>query len=125
VNAAGVPALDHRLIRLKALPDGFQAELIETAERGQAGRGEDSVAEPVEVFRMGSVGTSILVNLDAYRRIRHRPRHCARFRGGGRDRGRVCTAGLFIADIGQDLAQFGDQRIVVRQDALHAVDRVA
>ena len=62
----GDPALDHRLIRLKALPDGFQTELIETAERGQTGRGEDSV-EHVEVFRMGSVGrTSVLVDLDAY-----------------------------------------------------------
>ena len=53
MNAGWVPALDHRLIRLKALPDGFQTELIETAERGQTGRGEDSV-EHVEVFRMGS-----------------------------------------------------------------------
>ncbi|MFI0463788.1 hypothetical protein ACH347_06885 [Saccharopolyspora sp. 5N102] len=43
--------LDHRLIRLKALPDGFQTEFIETAERGQTGRGEDGV-ERVEVFRM-------------------------------------------------------------------------
>ena len=60
-----MPALDHRLIRLKALPDGFQTEFIETAERGQTGRGEDSV-EHVEVFRMGSVGTSILEDLDAY-----------------------------------------------------------
>lgn len=46
-----VPALDHRLIRLKALLDGFQTEFIETAERGQTGRGEDSV-EHVEVFRV-------------------------------------------------------------------------
>ena len=52
-----MPALDHRLIRLKALPDGFQTELIETAGRGQTGRGEDSV-EHVEVFRV--------VDLDAY-----------------------------------------------------------
>ncbi|HEY1702571.1 MAG TPA: hypothetical protein VGG75_22940 [Trebonia sp.] len=36
-----MPALDHRLIRLKALPDGFQTEFIETAERGRTGRGED------------------------------------------------------------------------------------
>jgi hypothetical protein len=62
----GDPALDHRLIRLKALPDGFQTEFIETAERVQIGRGEDSV-EHVEVFRMGSVGrTSILEDLHAY-----------------------------------------------------------
>ena len=32
---------------------------------------------------------------------------------------------LFIADIGQDLAQFGDQRIVVGQDELQAADCVA
>lgn len=44
-------ALDHRLIRLKALPDDFQTEPIETAERGQTGRGEESV-EHVEVLRM-------------------------------------------------------------------------
>lgn len=46
-----MPALDHRLIRLKALPDGFQTEFIETEERGRTGRGEDGV-EHVEVFRM-------------------------------------------------------------------------
>ncbi|WP_165914371.1 hypothetical protein [Streptomyces sp. AcE210] len=46
-----MPALDHCLILLKALPDGFQAEVIETAERGQTGRGEGGV-EYVEVFRM-------------------------------------------------------------------------
>ncbi|WP_227999857.1 hypothetical protein [Nocardia australiensis] len=34
-----MPALDHRLIRLEALPDGFRTEVIETVERGQAGRG--------------------------------------------------------------------------------------
>lgn len=38
---AGVLALDHRLIRLKELPDGFQTELIGTSERSQTGRGED------------------------------------------------------------------------------------
>ncbi|MDK1476453.1 hypothetical protein QNO07_24090 [Streptomyces sp. 549] len=49
-----MPAPDHRLIRFKALPDGFQDELIETAERGQkwAAKG----VEPVEVFRMAGVG---------------------------------------------------------------------
>ncbi|MBA2805922.1 hypothetical protein E0500_000140 [Streptomyces sp. KM273126] len=62
-----MPALDHRLIRLKALPDGFQAELIKTAERGRTGRGEDGM-EHVEVFRTGSVGrTSILEDLDRKR----------------------------------------------------------
>jgi hypothetical protein len=39
------------MIRLTALPDGFQTEFIETAERGPTGRGEKSV-EHVEVFRM-------------------------------------------------------------------------
>ncbi|MGW9172327.1 hypothetical protein [Streptomyces decoyicus] len=52
-----MPALDHRLIQLKALPDGFQAECSETSERGQTGCGEDSL-ERVEVFRM--------VGLDVY-----------------------------------------------------------
>jgi hypothetical protein len=32
---------------------------------------------------------------------------------------------LFVADIGQALTQFGDQRVVVGQDALQAVERVA
>ncbi|WP_199812727.1 hypothetical protein [Streptomyces sp. NRRL S-1813] len=50
-------ALDHRLIRLKALPDGFQTECIETAERGQTGYGEDGV-EHVEVFRMVDLDAS-------------------------------------------------------------------
>ena len=52
-------ALDHRPIRVEMLPDGLEAELIEAAERGEARRGEGSV-EHVEVFRMVSVGTSIL-----------------------------------------------------------------
>ncbi|WP_177226833.1 hypothetical protein [Saccharopolyspora shandongensis] len=49
-----MPALDHRLIRLKALPDGFQTEFVETAERGRTGRGEDGV-EHVEIFRMADL----------------------------------------------------------------------
>lgn len=62
----GDSALEHCLIRIKALPDGFRTELIETVARGQTGRGEDSV-EHVEVFRVGSAGrTFILVGLDAY-----------------------------------------------------------
>ncbi len=32
---------------------------------------------------------------------------------------------LLLADVGQALAQFGDQRIAVGQDALQAVGRVA
>ena len=51
--------LDHRPLRVEVLPDGLEAELVEAAERGEAGRGEGSV-EHVEVFRMVSVGTSIL-----------------------------------------------------------------
>lgn len=58
-------ALDHRPIGLESLPDGFEAELVETTERGQIGRGEGSL-EHVEVFWMGSVGTSILEDLDPY-----------------------------------------------------------
>jgi hypothetical protein len=37
----------------------------------------------------------------------------------------VTRAGLFIADIGQNLVQFCDQRMVVRQNALQSVDRVS
>ena len=37
--------LDHRPIRLEPLPDGFEAELIETAERGQIGCSEGSVEQ--------------------------------------------------------------------------------
>ena len=32
---------------------------------------------------------------------------------------------LLLADVGQALAQFGDQRIAIGHDALQAVDRVA
>lgn len=59
VVALNDAALQHRPIRLEALADGYETELIETAEHGQIGRGEDSV-EHVEVFRMAGVGTSIL-----------------------------------------------------------------
>ena len=59
----GDPALDHRPIRLEQLPDSFEAELIQSAERGQIRRGEGSL-EHVEVFRMVSLGTSILEDLD-------------------------------------------------------------
>ncbi len=53
------PALDHRTIRLNPLSDGLEAELVETAERGQVRANEGSVIH-VEVLRMGSVRTSIL-----------------------------------------------------------------
>jgi hypothetical protein len=39
----------------KALPDGFQTEFVETAERAQTGRGEDSVGH-AEIFPMGTRG---------------------------------------------------------------------
>ncbi len=50
------PALEHRTIRFEPLPGGFEAELVEAAERGQVNRREGS-AEHVEVFRMDSVRT--------------------------------------------------------------------
>ena len=59
------PALDHRPRWFQSLSDSLQTELIETAERGQIGRGEGSV-EHVEVFRTVSVRTSILEDLDLY-----------------------------------------------------------
>ncbi len=43
------PALQHRPMRIDALPDGNKPELIETAEDGQIGRVEGSV-EHVGVF---------------------------------------------------------------------------
>lgn len=58
-------ALDRRPIQFDRSADGLQAELIKTAERAGAGRGEGSVKH-VEVFRMVSVGNSILGDLDAY-----------------------------------------------------------
>lgn len=54
-------------IRLDPLADGVPAELVKAAERGEAGRGEGSV-EHAEVFRMVSVGTSILEDLAVYPR---------------------------------------------------------
>lgn len=66
-------ALDHRPIWLETLPNDLEAELVETAERGQVGRGEGSVVQ-VEVFRrMSSVGTSILKDLDVYPRTSRPP----------------------------------------------------
>ena len=59
------PTLDHGTVALESLPDGLKAELIEAAERGQVRVRECSVKH-VEVFQMGSVGTSILEDLDAY-----------------------------------------------------------
>lgn len=66
-------ALQHRPIGLDHLPDGFEAELVETAERGQI-RGRERRVVHVEVFRrMGSVRTSILEDLDAYPRTSRGP----------------------------------------------------
>jgi len=66
-------ALQHRPVGLEHLPDGFEAELVEAAERGQV-RGCERRVVHVEVFRrMGSVRTSILEDLDAYPRTSRRP----------------------------------------------------
>ena len=54
-DAAG----QHRPVGLQALPGHDQAELVKARERGQVGASEGSVGH-VEVFRMGSVRTSIL-----------------------------------------------------------------
>ena len=54
-DAAG----QHRPIRLQSLADDFQAEVIETSERGQVRASEGSVRH-VGVFRMGGVRTSII-----------------------------------------------------------------
>ena len=56
-------ASDHRAVGLEPLPNGFETELIQSAERGQVRASEGSVVH-VEVFRMGSVRTSILEDLD-------------------------------------------------------------
>jgi len=66
-------ACQHRSLRLKTLSGDFQAELVEPAERGQVGACESSAGSVrhVEVFRMGSVRTSILGRprpLSAHRR---------------------------------------------------------
>jgi len=47
------PAGEHRPAGLKPLPRHHQAELIDTAERGQVGTAEGSVGH-VEVFQMDS-----------------------------------------------------------------------
>lgn len=52
-------ALNDRPVGLEALTDRFESELVEAAERSQVRGVEGSVGQ-VEVFRMGSVGTSII-----------------------------------------------------------------
>jgi hypothetical protein len=53
------PARQNRTTKLQPLPDDLQAELAETAERGQVRANEGSVRH-VEVFLMGGVRTPIL-----------------------------------------------------------------
>jgi aminoglycoside phosphotransferase (APT) family kinase protein len=69
------PAGDHSAVRFEALPNGLQAELVEPAERSQI-RASEGSAGHVEVFRMGSVRTSIL----------GRPRRLSRDRRASRRR---------------------------------------
>ena len=67
------PARQHRPIRLEALPDNLQAELVEAGERGQVRAGEGSVKH-VGAFRMDGVRTSILGGprpLPSHRRADH------------------------------------------------------
>jgi hypothetical protein len=47
------------------LPDGDETEFVEAAEGGQV-RGREGSVEHVEVFLMGSVGTSIMEDLDTH-----------------------------------------------------------
>jgi hypothetical protein len=53
------PAREDSTVGFQTLPDGFEAELVEPAERGQVKASGGSVKH-VEVSRMGSVRTSIL-----------------------------------------------------------------
>lgn len=53
------PAGDHSAVGLQTLPNGFEAEFDEWAERGQVRASKGSVVH-VEVFWMGRVRTSIL-----------------------------------------------------------------
>ncbi|WP_285129784.1 hypothetical protein, partial [Propionibacterium freudenreichii] len=90
-------ALDHRPIRVQTLPDSLQAELVETAERGQA-RCSESRVWHVEVFQMESVRTSILKETSTptrpptrstrYTLVREEPSKCLHlFAGAGLDDG--------------------------------------
>jgi hypothetical protein len=55
----GVAALGHRTIPLEALADSYEAKIVQAAEHGHVRGRKGSVAH-VEVFRMGSVRTSII-----------------------------------------------------------------
>jgi len=59
------PASQHRPIGLQPLPDHDETKFVQAAERRQIRVVEGSVGH-VEVFRMGSVRTSILGDLDPY-----------------------------------------------------------
>lgn len=54
------PALDHRPIRVEALPDGHETDLVETPEHGQIRGREGSVVHVEVVRRMVNVRTSII-----------------------------------------------------------------
>ena len=72
------PAGQDRPVGLKALPEGFQTELVEPAERGKVRAGECSVRR-VEVFPVGSVRTPILGRprpLPRHRRAAHHTLNC-------------------------------------------------
>ena len=53
------PLTHDSAIRLEALPDDFEAELLQASERGQVRASEGSVGH-VEVFPMGGMRTSII-----------------------------------------------------------------
>jgi hypothetical protein len=55
----------HGTIGLKALPDGFQTKVIETAERGHVRASEGSVRQ-VEVFRWAASELPSTEDLDSY-----------------------------------------------------------
>jgi len=77
------PARQHGPIRFESLAGDFKAELIEAGERVQVRAGEGNVVH-VEVFRMGSVRTSIL----------GRPRRLPRHRHVGRRHPQLRRASL-------------------------------
>jgi hypothetical protein len=78
-------AREHRTVRFESLTGDDEAEFVESAERGQVGAGEArrrGSVRHVEVFRMGSVRTSILGRprplpghrrADRRSRLRHMP----------------------------------------------------
>jgi hypothetical protein len=84
----GDPAGQDRPTRLEPLPEDFQAELVQAAERGQVRASEASVKH-VEVFRMGSVRTPILRRprpLPGHRRAARYTLICEEPKNGGKGR---------------------------------------